>query len=110
MYIVNMLYGSTVSIKFIACYIQFKQFQDKNRHGAEAARAAHNREDLGSKPSVGIISIYQVHRLVYTIQDIHYKKDKNRHGAGVARGAHNSEVTGSKPVAGIISVSQVHHL
>ena len=25
------------------------------RHGAEAARGAHNSEDLGSKPSVGIL-------------------------------------------------------
>ncbi len=34
-----------------------------NRHGAEVARKAHNLEDLGSKPSVGISS-YRVHRSV----------------------------------------------
>jgi hypothetical protein len=29
-----------------------------NRHGAEAARRAHNPEDLGSKPSVGILFLF----------------------------------------------------
>ena len=65
-----------------------------HRHGAEAARGAHNSEVTGSKPVAGIYHhIAMVHR--GTGATLH------RHGAEAARGAHNSEVTGSKPVAGI---------
>ena len=50
--------------------------QDKNRHGAEEARRAHNPEDVRSKLTAGIISIYQVHHLVYTIQEIQEKPSR----------------------------------
>ena len=79
----------------------------QNRHGAEAARRAHNPEDLGSKPSAGT-SPYRVHRSVLTIpRQRRHQRQINRHGAGAARRAHNPEVTGSKPVAGI-SPYRVH--
>ena len=65
-----------------------------HRHGAEAARGAHNSEDIGSKPIAGIYHhIAMVHQ--GTGATLH------RHGAGAARAAHNREVTRSKPVAGI---------
>ncbi len=37
-----------------------------NRHGAEAAREAHNFEDVGSKPTAGI-SLHKDNNLVITI-------------------------------------------
>ena len=44
----------TINVTVIAqATIQLEQ-HPSNRHGAEEARGAHNPEDLGSKPSVGI--------------------------------------------------------
>ena len=44
----------TINVTVIAqATIQLEQ-HPSNRHGAEEARGAHNSEDLGSKPSVGI--------------------------------------------------------
>ena len=40
----------------------------KNRHGAEEARRAHNPEDVGSKPTVGILSLYEDNNLILTFK------------------------------------------
>jgi hypothetical protein len=78
--------------------MNIEDIEDKiNRHGAEAARRAHNPEDLGSKPSVGT-SPYRVHRSVRTTP--RQSKKINRGGAEEARGAHNPEVIGSNPISG----------
>ena len=69
-----------------------------NRHGAAAARRAHNPEVTGSKPVVGIQPITS-HRCIKALE-----QPLNRHGAEEARGAHNSEVTRSKRVAGMITI------
>ena len=75
--------------------------QQVNRHGAEAARRAHNPEVTGSKPVAGI----QNFRLLYRSDTLPTNLGiLNRHGAEEARGAHNSEVTRSKRVAGIITL------
>ena len=71
------------------------------RHGAGAARGAHNPEVTRSKRVAGIIPLRLFleatcltdgHKTVVTLY---------RHGAGAAREAHNLEVTRSKRVAGI---------
>ena len=66
------------------------------------ARGAHNSEDLGSKPSAGI--------LVLSKLIAWFGHFLNRHGAEAARGAHNSEDLGSKPSVGILVFIQVHSL
>ena len=78
-----------------------------NRHGAEAARRAHNPEDVGSKPTAGII---QFAVLKKKLPRCHYSNPLlNRHGAEAARRAHNPEVTRSKRVAGIyLHIAMVH--
>jgi hypothetical protein len=58
------------------------------------ARGAHNSEDLGSKPSAGILVLA---KLIAWCRQTH-----NPRGASAARRAHNSEVTGSTPVVGIL--------
>ena len=68
-----------------------------HRHGAEAARAAHNREVTRSKRVAGIFQFAGLQNL----PRCHHSTPFHRHGAEVARGAHNSEVTRSKRVAGI---------
>ena len=69
-----------------------------NRHGAEAARGAHNSEVTRSKRVVGIHYVTS-HRCIKALEQ------PNRHGAEAARGAHNSEVTRSKRVAGIFHIT-----
>ena len=73
-----------------------------NRHGAAAARAAHNREDTRSKRVAGIHHITS-HRCIKALE-----QPLNRHGAAEARGAHNSEVTRSKRVAGMITIQLLY--
>jgi hypothetical protein len=72
--------------------------------------SAHNGEDVGSKPTTGIIqftSFTEAGR--HSSSDAKHEQTLHRHGAGAARGAHNSEVTGSKPVAGIyLHIAMVH--
>ena len=69
-----------------------------NRHGAEAARRAHNPEDLGSKPSAGI---FQFAGLQEPATLSPQQPTLHRDGAEEARGTHNPEDTGSNPVSGI---------
>ena len=63
------------------------------------ARGAHNSEDLGSKPSAGI--------LVLSKLIAWFGHFLNRHGAEAARGAHNSEDLGSKPSVGILVLAKL---
>jgi hypothetical protein len=69
------------------------------RGGAVGARGAHNSEDVGSKPTSGILFF-----LCFTETQM---RDTPllfyRHGAEAARVAHNHEVTRSKRVVGILS-------
>ena len=91
-----------------------------HRHGAEAARAAHNREVTRSKRVAGIYHLpsftetgrldADVKRTPPSIAKRRYKLACNRHGAEVARGAHNSEVTRSKRVAGIFQFAGLQNL
>ena len=69
----------------------------KNRHGAEEARRAHNPEDVGSKPTVGILVSIQVHSLVET--------SSNLLSSAAERRAHNPGVDGSKPSGGILAIT-----
>ena len=61
----------------------------------------HTPEDVGSKPTTGIIPIRSFQNCHAVTTAHHSTTTIHRHGAAAARGAHNSEVTGSKPVAGI---------
>ena len=69
--------------------------------------SAHNGEDVGSKPTAGII---QFAVLKKKLPRCHYSNPLlNRHGAEAARRAHNPEVTRSKRVAGIyLHIAMVH--
>ena len=67
-----------------------------NRHGAEAARGAHNSEVTRSKRVAGIHYITS-HRCIKALE-----QPSNRHGAAEARRAHNSEDIRSKRIAGIL--------
>ena len=76
--------------------------QTVHRHGAEAARAAHNREVVRSKRTAGIYHLSALKKpMVIARGTINMSTPFHRHGAEAARGAHNSEVTRSKRVAGI---------
>ena len=44
-----------VSISFVKLDVKRSKKPTLYRHGAEAARGAHNSEDIGSKPIAGII-------------------------------------------------------
>ena len=66
----------TINVAVIAqATIQLEQ-HPSNRHGAEEARRAHNPEDLGSKPSVGIflsvihfpVSVYRLRHTALLIR------------------------------------------
>ena len=67
-----------------------------HRHGAEAARAAHNREVTRSKRVVGIYHSQFIRTASLSIQH-----PFNRRGAAVARAAHNRKDIRSKRIAGI---------
>ena len=70
-----------------------------NRHGAAAARGAHNSEVIRSKRIAGILVLA---KLIAWCR--HFL---NRGGAEVARGAHNSEDIGSKPISGILVFTRI---
>ena len=68
-----------------------------NRHGAGAARGAHNSEVTGSKPVAGIITLrpFTEAALVYTLDTT-----LNPLSSEAERKTHNLEVGGSKPPGG----------
>ena len=53
------------------------------RHGAEAARGAHNSEDIGSKPIVGII--IKSHRCIKALEHSSKTTNKQTNHTGIAQ-------------------------
>ena len=76
-----------------------------HRHGAEAARAAHNREVTRSKRVAGIFQF-----AVFRTATLSTQHPFNRCGAEEARGAHNSEVRCSNHLAGIFQFAGLQNL
>ena len=79
-----------------------------HRHGAEAARVAHNHEVTRSKRVVGIF--HTSHRCIkaldHLIASVHQGTGAPYHRLSLTeeRRAHNPEVTGSTPVGGILRI------
>ena len=74
------------------------------RHGAEAARRAHNPEVTGSKPVAGILHFGGFTEATSLLRQTLNTVSHYRRGAEEARRAHNSEDVGSKPTAGIFYI------
>jgi hypothetical protein len=76
--------------------------QTVHRHGAGAARAAHNREVTGSKPVAGIYYLSALKKpMVIARGTINMSTPFHRRGAAAARAAHNRKDIRSKRIAGI---------
>ena len=83
------------------------------RHGAEAARRAHNPEVTGSKPVAGILHFGGFAEATSLLRQTLNTVSHYRRGAEEARRftlwAHNSEDVGSKPTAGIFYILVALH-
>ena len=87
--------GPDGALMFLVLYL--------HRYGAEAARKAHNLEDVGSRPTAGISTFVGFSETdgQSLLATLNKRATLHRDGAEGARGAHNPEVTGSIPVPGI---------
>ena len=87
--------GPDGALMFLVLYL--------HRYGAEAARKAHNLEDVGSRPTAGISTFVGFSETdgQSLLATLNKRATLRRYGAGVARKAHNLEDVGSRPTAGI---------